>query len=145
MYLIEWLTWLGNIKSDAWINAHTDTPYEAPPIYEDPTRSEQQRVHAQRFAKAKIRSPVYACDDTILEMRCGAMEEKRGFITLISAFFSLPTIAGIDLMCLSFSLSTWETWDFDDTILLIILLIGSLGAPYIYFKYLFRFTRLESF
>ncbi|WP_417223266.1 hypothetical protein [Achromobacter spanius] len=151
MYLMEWILWLSVIKSDAWLQEQADEnpkdlaskPLE--PVYEDLLVAEYARLRAARSDHAESRGPVYACDNTILEMRCGGMEERRGFITLISAFFSLPTIAGIDLMWLSFSLYEEQPWGYADTILMIGLLIGSLGAPYIYFKYLFRFTRLESF
>ncbi|MCW3152763.1 hypothetical protein N8H69_09485 [Achromobacter spanius] len=150
MYLMEWILWLSVIKSDAWLQEQADEnpndlaskPLE--PVYEDLLVAEYARLRAARSDHAESRGPVYACDNTILEMRCGGMEERRGFITLISAFFSLPTIAGIDLMWLSFSLYEEQPWGYADTILMIGLLIGSLGAPYIYFKYLFRFTRLES-
>ncbi|PPA72526.1 hypothetical protein C4E15_30190, partial [Achromobacter spanius] len=144
MHLTEWIIWLSNVKSDTWINAHSDEPYEATPIYEDPARSEQNRAHAQRFSKAKIRSPVYACDNTILEMRCGGMEEKRGFITFISALFFLPmagAVRGVHIDLTHFGWSSLDAWDVAYTTFDFLL---GLSFLYIYFKYLFRFTRLES-
>jgi len=154
MYLMEWLMWLSVVKSDAWLHEHDDDgsselaskPAEpAEPVYQDLIVAEYERLRAARFDRAQSRGPVYACNNTFLEMRCGGMEEKRGFITMISAFFFLPTIAGIDLMQSLFSAFEWKTWGVAETILLAILLTGSIGTPYVYFKYLFRFTRLESF
>lgn len=151
MYLMEWLMWLSVVKSDSWLQEHVDegsselASKPVGPVYEDLLVAEYARLRAARFDRAQSRGPVYACNNTILEMRCGGMEEKRGFITMISAIFFLPSIAGVDLMHSLFSAYEWRTWGIAESILLTVLLIGTLGAPYIYFKYLFRFTRLESF
>jgi hypothetical protein len=145
MYLTEWILWLGNIKSDAWINEQNDTPYVPTPIYADPANAEQDRVRRARFSLAKCRGPVYACNNTILEMRCGGMEEKRGFITFISALFFLPLAAAGDTTYILLTDFGIDRLDWRDFISIIFQFSIGLGFLYGYFKYLFRFTRLESF
>jgi len=145
MYLTEWILWLGNIKSDAWINEQNDTPYVPTPIYADPANAEQDRVRRARFSLAKCRGPVYACNNTILEMRCGGMEEKRGFITFISALFFLPLAAAGDTTYILLTDFGIDRLDWRDFISMVFQFSIGLGFLYGYFKYLFRFTRLESF
>ncbi len=151
MYLMEWLLWLSVIKSDAWLQEQTaDNPSDLAskplkPVYEDVLVAEYARLRAARSDRAKSSGPVYACDNTILEMRCGGMEEKRGFVTFISALFILPmalAVQGVHIDLTHFGWSSLDAWDaaytaFD-------FLLGFIFL-YVYFKYLFRFTRLESF
>lgn len=148
MYLMEWLMWLSVVKSDVWLQEHGDDdsselaskPVE--PVYEDLIVAEYERLRAARFDRAQSRGPIYACNNTFLEMRCGGMEEKRGFITMISAlFFWLPLLA-IEAILATFERDSWKI---SMAFPLIILVVQGLGSLYIYFKYLFRFTRLESF
>ncbi|WP_342067333.1 hypothetical protein [Achromobacter kerstersii] len=143
MYLTEWILWLGNIKSDAWINEQNDTPYVPTPIYADPANAEQDRVRRARFSLAKCRGPVYACNNTILEMRCGGMEEKRGFITFISALFFLPLAAAGDTTYILLTDFGIDRLDWRDFISMVFQFSIGLGFLYGYFKYLFRFTRLD--
>ncbi len=149
MYLMEWLMWLSVVKSDSWLQEHVEDdssndlaskPVE--PVYEDLLVAEYARLRAARFDHAISRSPVYACNNTILEMRCGGMEEKRGFITMISALFFWPTLVAVETIPIIFEVGRWSI---SKTVLLIFLVALSLGFLYVYFKYLFRFTRLESF
>ena len=90
MYVAEWIVWFGCLKSDAWLtknlgDGNTASVLIVQPAYEDSVIEDRARQAAKRFDNARSRGPVYACNDTYLEMRCGGMEDKRGFISKLSA------------------------------------------------------------
>lgn len=151
MYLMEWILWLSVIKSDAWLQEQTDeNPNDIvnkalEPVYEDLLVAEYARLRASRFDHAMSRGPVYACDNTILEMRCGGMEEKRGFITMISIFIFGAAVEAFIYLPTLLSEFDRNPWGIARTLHLILVTVQGVGLLYLYFKYLFRFTRLESF
>jgi len=156
MYVAEWIVWFGCLKPDAWLtknlgDGNTASVPIVQPAYEDSVIEDRARQAAKRFDNARSRGPVYACNDTYLEMRCGGMEDKRGFISLLTIVF------------MYLGIGSWL--DFDGRIVWAVvsgsgavydraLSIGDLfmflvgtgltgGALWLYFKYAFRFTRLE--
>lgn len=148
MYLAEWILWLSCTKSDQWLQEHGDDSADAParpaPVYEDQIKAEYAQLRAARSDRAEARGPVYACNDTYLEMRCGGMEEKRGFITLISTLLFLPLASALDTTHILLTNFALPTWRWGQALLVVFSLAVGIGFLYFYFKYLFRFTRLES-
>ncbi|MDR2327591.1 MAG: hypothetical protein LBE51_19595 [Acidovorax sp.] len=89
MYISEWIMWLANLKSDEWVKKNIDE-YKGPgrpvigALYEETVAEENAFQAAKRFHRAETRGPIYAFNNTYLEMRCGGLEDKRGLVTLIS-------------------------------------------------------------
>ncbi|MGO4582192.1 hypothetical protein AB4Z48_40060, partial [Cupriavidus sp. 2TAF22] len=155
MYFAEWIMWLGNIKSDEWYKKNVEDPGPSrpvvEPVYEESVAEDKANQAAKRFAQAKTRGPVYACNDIYLEMRSGGMEDKRGLVTLVSgAVIYLLFGIWIDMDLPIF----WAVIMGNETVFgraltasdIIMAIFGTLlsGVPlWFYFKYAFRFTRLE--
>ena len=92
MYVAEWIAWLGCLKSDTWLKKNLEEHGSSPipivqPAYEDSVIEDRARQAAKRFACAKSQGPIYTCNDTYLEMRCGGLEDKRGLISLVTLIF----------------------------------------------------------
>ena len=157
MYLFEWGAWQMNIET---AEKRKEMEAEEPPAirrasrdsYESDFPEAQYKVPASEQPCA--RGPVYAFNDTYLEMRSGTMEEKRGLITM----GTIPVIglSGVGLAMgwpIIWALLTgshvyvgtlYERYPrFDDILLAIVTLSVGCGVLYFYFKYAFRFTRLE--
>lgn len=151
MYLTEWGLWKLATESKASRDAF-DAEYgpESSIIENDTYESElYDEIHFNPVSKAPhTRGPVYTFNETVLEMRCGGSEDKRGLITLM-------TLAGIfPVLCIpSISATTWAYQDvtrpdlFDPISVLMTFFMGSLSLVlnYLYFKYGAQITRLEIF
>ena len=156
MYLAEWALWCVCIKSDGWIRKNLDRHKDSGipifgAVYEDTEKEVLALQAAKRFKHAKTRGPVYACNDTYLEMRCGAMEDKRGLVslfTLILLYFLIGPLVAIPGRIL------WAVVSGSGVVFNRDLYIGDLfifalltvllgGGLWLYFKYAFRFSRLE--
>jgi hypothetical protein len=156
MYLAEWALWFVCIKSDSWLRENLEK-YRNPsipladPAYEDSLNEELARQATKRFGRARTRGPVYVCNNTSLEMRCGGMEDKRGFITLLTIVFMLLFVGSwidIDGRIVWAVVSGSGTVHDRDLYIgdLFMLLIGTSAtgvALWLYFKYACRFSRLE--
>jgi hypothetical protein len=84
---MEWMIWMSAIKTDQETAKFTgDQSFVTDPCwdghYAETLAEDKARMDAERFPRAFTTSPVYACNDTYLEMRCGGMENRRGFVTL---------------------------------------------------------------
>ena len=147
MYLIEWVFWKMATESEAARKSYEAelTPSEKrKDLYEGDLSEE---IHFQPVSKQPYaRGPIFAFSETVLEMRCGGSEEKRGLITLATLGAVAPAIA-VGLM-----ISTGFLWmDITDpegrsviTILsTIIMLSVSSALVYLYSKYGIHLTRLE--
>ncbi|WP_420993684.1 hypothetical protein ACKI2N_015345 [Cupriavidus sp. 30B13] len=157
MYYVEWMAWLLNIKSDQWFEENMGEAEDSKkslmePVYAESVTEDKARQAAKRFAYAETRGPVYACNDTYLEMRCGGMEDKRGLVTFISGAFVLLLFG----MWVDFALPIYlalirgnepvfgRPLDIGDIFYAVFVTLIS-GTPlWFYFKYAFRFTRLEA-
>ena len=149
MYLLEWGWWQmqKETASKRKEMEAQETPAErrdATDYYESDLAEDMH--HNCVSENPCARGPVYAFNENYLEMRCGGMEEKRGVITMMS-------VGGVGV-----TLFMWAKLTFGLTYLnimngaqfglilllnnLIMLLIG-VTIIYFYFKYGFRFTRLE--
>ncbi|MFJ7010018.1 DUF6708 domain-containing protein [Pseudomonas putida] len=147
MYLIEWGFWQMATESEAARKAYEAelTPNEKrQDLYEGDLTEE---MHFQSVSKKPyVRGPVFTFSDTILEMRCGGSEEKRGLITLATLGAIAPAIA-VGLIT-----TTGFLWmDITDpegrsviTILTTLIMLSvSSTLVYLYSKYGIHFTRLE--
>ncbi|MDD0972957.1 DUF6708 domain-containing protein [Pseudomonas fontis] len=149
MYLIEWGWWQMQKESAATRQEMEalQTPAQRrsdKDFYEDDIASE---LHFNSVSeKPHLRGPVFAFNDTYLEIRCGGMEEKRGLITLMSVGgFGVCAVMWVKLTASFIYLNTQWSHPFNPVLLLLLsitLLIGA-GLFYFYFKYGFQFTRLE--
>lgn len=156
MYFAEWAMWFVCIKPDCWIRKNLEgfgipgTPV-GDPTYEDTRKEELVRQAAKRFDHARTRGPIYACNDTYLEMRCGGMEEKRGAISLITIvllYFLIGPLVDIPGRILwavvSGSGMVFNRDLYIGDLFIFVLLTATLGGGlWLYFKYAFRFSRLE--
>jgi hypothetical protein len=157
MYLLEWGAWQMSLET---AEKRKEMEAEEPPAirriakdsYESDFPEAQYKVPASEQPCA--RGPVYAFNDTYLEMRCGAMEEKRGLITMGSVFlgwfFCAYLIEAVKIFyAMAAGTRVFEgTYyarfpTFGDISTATVLLSIALPAIYLYFKYAFRFTRLE--
>jgi hypothetical protein len=151
MYVAEWIAWFG-YSTPKWMRRWAP---EIEEIMRSPNSrmsaaevakyvEKKARMAAERYEEARAPSPVYACNDTYLEVRCGAQEGYRGLIT----FCSLILVYGI-LGCLS---ALWEIkngileygLDFAWALVLVLTLEITAVAIYFYAKYIIHFTRLET-
>lgn len=154
MYIAEWMAWCSNLKPDEWYRKYAEEQGSSPPfdvLYEDDVEEDRRRQSEKRFPHAKTRGPIYACNDTYLEMRCGGMEDKRGFITLTTlVLFYFVLGSWIDIEGRTF----WAGLSGAGTVFGRALTTGDLlaatvvspiagGILWLYFKYAFRFSRLE--
>ncbi|MCU6617049.1 hypothetical protein OCO52_11245 [Achromobacter mucicolens] len=156
MYIAEWISWFVCLKPDAWLRKNLEEyQNQAIPIiqpaYEDCLVEDRARQSAKRFGQARTKGPVYACTDAFLEMRCGGLEDKRGFISLLTIvfmYFMVGSWIDIDGRLLWAVLSGSGVAFGRDLYIgdLFTFLLGTTvtaGALWLYFKYAFRFTRLE--
>jgi len=156
MYFAEWALWCACVKSDGGNKEDLDGYKKGAVPIVDPTYAETleedlERQAAKRFGFARTRGPVYACNDTYLELRCGGMEEKRGLISLITIvllYFLIGPLLEIPGQILWAVISgSGMAFDRDlyggDLFIFLLLTILLGGGLWLYFKYAFRFSRLE--
>ncbi|SIT11636.1 hypothetical protein [Achromobacter sp. MFA1 R4] len=155
MYVAEWIMWFSCLKSDNWIRKNLEE-HSSPsmpvvqPAYEDSIVEDRERQAAKRFEYARSRGPVYACNDTYLEMRCGGMEDKRGLITLCSSIF-LYFLVGmwIDfdapvLWSVVAEPDGYKAWGIGIVVFSLVTTAGTVVLLWLYCKYALRITRLEA-
>lgn len=149
MYLMEWgWWWLQRMSAaDREESDSTTSPrnkYLEKDIYEGDMDTEQ---HFNSVSdKPRTRGPVFALNDTYMEMRCGGSVEKRGFITII-------IIAGLGPMVYSWITITFgfvamdirhpEDITIESTILTLFMLSMGAAIAYLFFRYGFKLARLE--
>jgi hypothetical protein len=147
MYVVEWIAWSAYLTPKwmrEWAPEETEgmkhSAAERAGIPE-----ERARMAAERYEEARPPAPVYACNDTYLEIRCGAQAGYRGLITFCSLIFvyGILKFLGFFLMVTNDVLKDgvhdyglWLFW----------LGISEIIAVLIYFyaKYIIHFTRLET-
>jgi hypothetical protein len=151
MYLMEWGLWNLATESKESRDA-VDAEYGpesgiiTSDIYEDELDTE---IHFNSVSNTPlVRSPVYMANETVLEMRCGGSEEKRGLITILTLGGILP------VLCIpTISAVTWALQDINDhhafdplsLLLTTFMACMSIILNYLYFRYGFKITRLELF
>nr|WP_225780649.1 DUF6708 domain-containing protein [Pseudomonas sp. Marseille-Q3773] len=148
MYLIEWGLWQMATESESKRKAHEaemspKDKYAAEDFYE----SDLEDIHFQPVSeKPHARGPVYAFNDTFMDMRCGGSEEKRGLLTLATLGGALPTISVLTITALNFlwtDITDHETRSLLTVLLTVIMTTAAGAVLYIYTKYGVAYTRLE--
>ncbi|MGF6593821.1 DUF6708 domain-containing protein [Pseudomonas sp. 2835] len=154
MYFFEWGCWQMHLDPedaqknhktlDRKIETKRNTHYES----ED---DEEQAASCQCVSQTPhSRGPIYVLNDTLLEMRCGIGEAKRGLVSIITLGILLITTKST-IAAATFSLQAAGHSQNPDT--------ASWGAlfpatfftsiavtiTWFYFRYGFRFSRLEMF
>ncbi|WP_159660012.1 DUF6708 domain-containing protein [Alcanivorax xiamenensis] len=104
MYLVEWMHWQGQIAEEgSWLSQKGKLPgFTTQEVSDDNKRANKERKERQSDTP-RLRSPVYAYNDTYLEMRAGCMEYARGLITVISIFTWFLAISFASMTSISVS------------------------------------------
>ncbi|WP_143247702.1 DUF6708 domain-containing protein [Alloalcanivorax xenomutans] len=90
----------------------------------------------------RLRSPVYAYNDTHLEMRAGCMEYARGLVTIVSLFFVYITIGFFHLSFIAlFKFISTPSFSWLLAVIFEVVLAGVF--TWLYVKYGFQITRFE--
>ncbi|MBC3499743.1 hypothetical protein HU753_27520 [Pseudomonas sp. SWRI67] len=107
----------------------------------------EEDVHFRSVSEApRTRGPIFALNETYLEMRCGATEEKRGLITLMTLGSLIPILyTGAITTLYSIYLDILSPYEISLIDVILILLMTSMDCAIIYFylKYGLQLTRLE--
>jgi len=149
MYLLEWRLWKDRIephinkckKNTAHECAKSTEKLE---IYEEGL---DEAIHFNSVSEQPfVRGPIYAFNDTYMEMRCGGSEEKRGIITLLTLGGLCPlTIFWLEITYTLVTISINRLPDFSILTFLLTAFVLNTGFAIIYFyaKYGLQLTRLE--
>jgi hypothetical protein len=121
-------------------------------IYDDLNRENDKndnirkvKMDAERYELAYATGPVYACNDTYVDMRCGSMEDKRGFITMISvAWLSLICFFAEEFIRAAHGGFT-EGWTNLNAMNIVVFSLFVTFFAYPYFKYGIPLSRIEMF
>jgi len=149
MYLMEWGLWrLETMSAMARAQSDLETSAAIKKLEEDFYESDiDNDLTFESVSKNPVaRGPVFAFNDTYLEMRAGGTEEKRGIITLITLSFLVPMgyfwfPTTIELIYDDISHPEFRSAISVTTNLL--MLCAGFVIVYLYSKYGIRFTRLE--
>ena len=147
MYLAEWAGWEACI-----------TPKKAnrKPIMGSKTRrgiesrrKDKEEMMAARHPRAKLTGPVYACNDTFLELRCGTMEQWRGLMTM-AVLMWLTFAVGMNGQGIIRELTddfqgSWESDATGVAFSLITCFTFMFGMLYAYYRFAFQYSRMEIF
>ncbi|MBV4492673.1 DUF6708 domain-containing protein [Pseudomonas oryzicola] len=149
MYLIEWGFWQMAIESEAARNAHEEemTPAERRATQDFYQGDLTEELHFQQVSeKPRAHGPVFAFNETFLEVRCGGSEEKRGLITIMTLGGLGPILYTgftITLYSLYLDLFSLHSTSLVNVIITILMLTMDAAIIYFYLKYGLQFTRLE--
>ncbi|MBX6692076.1 hypothetical protein I8746_20980 [Pseudomonas sp. USTB-Z] len=149
MYLIEWGFWQMATQPEAARRTYEAgmTPAEKRAHRDFYEGDLNEEIHFCQVSEAPlIRGPVYAFNETYIEMRCGGSEEKRGLITLVTIGGVLPGIIfGTGIAVGSIWLDITQPYSISFIALLLTALLASASgaALYFYLKYGVKISRLE--
>ncbi|MDR0183448.1 DUF6708 domain-containing protein [Lysobacter arvi] len=159
MYFMEWLWWQGATET-AEEREETDKAAREAHLpdfdeYEDEIAKDREDARRCISATPRARGPVYVFNERILELRCGGQEDKRGLVTVLSVmllavfgYFMLGTALQIGFALITdtplFASTQYQrSPNGGDIFLLVITTVMGGGGLWGYFKYGFRFSRLE--
>lgn len=149
MYLIEWGWWLMSKMSaaeraDVELTTSSAIKHIEKDTYESELDAEQHFDSVSNNPCAH--GPVYAFNDTYMEMRCGGSEEKRGILTMLTIGALGPMMNSWAQITYSFIVDDINQPEFRSlaslSLSFYMLLLGT-GIVFLYFRYGFKFTRLE--
>lgn len=145
MYLVEWMLWQGMVADkNGWASLKGKISRFTPEgLVQGERVAEENRTQPQS-GTPRIRSPVYAYNDTYLEMRAGCMEYARGLVTVISIFclYFISSFFYMAFLAASRLITGTNSLALDITVLITTVAIAFLGSG-LYFKYGLQITRLE--
>ncbi len=151
MYLIEWGFWRMATESESARKAVDAemTPAEKRANQDFYEGDLSEEMHFQTVSERPCaRGPIFAFNETFMEVRCGGSEEKRGLITLMILGGLGPIIyTGVNMTLSSIYMDFFSSHETSLIDILITLLMTSMDGVIIYFylKYGLQFTRLEVF
>jgi len=149
MYIVEWGLWRMATESEVARNKF-DSERSSSDKRADEDFYEgdlEEDVHFRSVSEApRTRGPIFALNETYLEMRCGASEEKRGLITLMTLGGLIPILyTGAITTLYSIYLDILSPYEISPIDVTLMLLMISMDCAIIYFylKYGLQLTRLE--
>jgi hypothetical protein len=149
MYIVEWGLWRMTTESEV-ARKKFDSERSSSDKRADEDFFEgdlEEDVHFRSVSEApRTRGPIFALNETYLEMRCGATEEKRGLITLMTLGSLIPILyTGTITTLYSIYLEILSPYEISLIDVILILLMTSMDCVIIYFylKYGLQLTRLE--
>jgi hypothetical protein len=151
MRLAEYFMWLMGAGSDAtlekWMGKKkwADLNKKNLTEYADDLNDKIRDAAAERNTEAKMYSPVFECNDTFVELRSGLLENRRGFLTFFSGGFICLIAMFAFLVILIISKTKLSEYDVPLSIALFINIVATLGFGFLYFRFGFKFSRLELF
>jgi hypothetical protein len=157
MRFIEWFSWQYASQPDSVFIKHMGEAERQKLL--NPTRKDliqnevnqenddirKAKMDTERHERAYATGPVYACNDTYVDMRCGSMEDKRGFITLVSVFWlSFMCLFAARFIDAAYGGFT-EGWTNKSTSGIVVFPLFVTLFAYPYFKYGIHLSRMEMF
>jgi hypothetical protein len=149
MFLMEWLWWRMQSTNPAERNHKEENrafkrKQQRDALYE----SDLEEIHFRTTSNNPMQpSPLYAFNTTYMDIRCGSSEDKRGLITLMTLGGACPAIFTLTFLAIGSAYQDITEPHLSDAISIIITLfmIGlSSTINYLYFRYGFKITRLET-
>ena len=146
MYLAEWASWEACITPK---KANRKPVMGSKPRQYIESRTEDiKTMMAARHPRAKLTGPVYACNDTFLELRCGTMEQWRGLMT-IAVLMWLGFAVAFSVNPVMIDLADFQKrWASDSTgvvVTFIFCVTIFIGMFYAYYRFAFQYSRMEIF
>lgn len=147
MYLLEWMFWRMNIESPSARKASEAAQTQTRSTKNNFEEDLKSDLHFRSVSENPcLRGPLFTFDNTVMELRCGGSEEKRGLITL-------ATLGGVGLLALSsvvfsstfimLNINLFPDFSILTITLTTLILSISAGTAYLYARYGFQLTRLE--
>jgi len=149
VYLMEWGWWLMSKmsaakKQEVELTMSPDIKRLETDFYESEIDAEQHFNSVSDNPHA--RGPIFAFNNTYMEIRCGGSEEKRGAITLVTLglmipmlYFWMPTTFGM----IYYDVMNPKAPTLTAVLVDIFMLLGGGAVFFIYAKFGFQLTRLE--
>lgn len=149
MYLMEWLSWIRHIESPserkiAESNQSSAMIRSSKDYYEDEVKPPNHLKSVS--GNPALRGPTFSFSDSVIEMRCGGSEHKRGLISMATlGIFGMFIYGWVQVLTLLIIENIRSLPDFSITVLFFTVLIicTGIGILYLYARYGLQLTRLE--
>ncbi|MCG8394788.1 MAG: hypothetical protein MI745_17065 [Pseudomonadales bacterium] len=143
MYLVEWMLWQGmTADKHGWASLKGKISRFTPEGMARGEKVAKENRTQPQSDTPRTRSPVYAYNDTYLEMRAGCMEYARGLVTIISLFIFYLIAASANLAFLTFH-DFFSKYEISAFVTGLFPLAGTLFFGWFYTKYGLTITRFE--
>lgn len=148
MYLVEW-TWWKALQKSAINDTDLCITSPHPGNNHRPYQSDLDDLHFESVSERPIPPhPMYTYNAFHMDIRCGGSEEKRGIITIMTLAGILPVIYATTASAATFAYMDIVKPHTSSTISVLLTFVMTAFSGivnYIYFRYGFQVTRLESF